>query len=151
MHLIGETILVVDDSCDDRFFVGRALGRVASRLAVQFVDSGDEAVAYLNGRGVYADRLRFPYPAYVITDLNMPHGDGFSVLRDIQAGPPGRPRVMMLSSSDNPEHVRRAFEFGASSYCLKPQGADRLVSIISTFLFPRLQEAVDEVVRMRVA
>jgi CheY-like chemotaxis protein len=134
MKLIGQTILVVDDNSDDRFFMKRALAQLATGLSIQFAASGDEAVAYLGGQGTYADRRRFPYPAFVITDLEMPQGDGFSVLRHLQANAPEATRVMMLSSSDDPEHGRHAYGLGASSYCVKPQSANGLVPIISAFL-----------------
>jgi len=136
MRLTGQTILIVDDNIDDRFFIGRAVKRIASGLSVQFVSSGEEATAYLDGSGAYADRLHFPYPSFVITDLNMPHGDGFSVLRHIQAGAHAFVRVMMLSSSDDPEHRRRASGLGASSYCTKPQDPSALESLVSRFIDP---------------
>ena len=108
MKLSGQTILIADDNIDDRFFVGRALNRLASGISVQFVASGQQAVAYLNGAGLYGDRLMFPYPSFVITDCEMPDGDGFSVLRRLQAKPSRSARVMMLSSSEDPDHSRRA-------------------------------------------
>ena len=89
--LNGQTILIVDDNIDDRFFVGRALKRLATGLGIQFVTGGEEAAAYLDGSGVYADRTRFPYPSFVVTDLVMPDGDGFSVLRRIRTVAPTPP------------------------------------------------------------
>lgn len=146
------TILIVDDNSDDRFFLARTLQRVASGLSLQSAASGDEAVAYLEGSGIYADRLLFPYPSFVITDCEMPDGDGFSVLRYLHAtAPPSRVRVMMLSSSENPEYPDRAHRLGASSYALKPGGCDALAPIISRFLAPLPSEGQDGVGRMRLA
>src|SRR6185436_13151778 len=116
------TILIVDDNSDDRFFLARTLQRVAGGLSLQSAASGDEAVAYLEGSGIYADRLLFPYPSFVITDCEMPDGDGFSVLRYLQATAPSRVRVMMLSSCEDPAYPDRARRLGASSYALKPGG-----------------------------
>ena len=134
MALVGKTVLVVDDSSDDRVLMERAVRKLASGLCIQFATSGDEAVAYLEGSGAYADRQRFPYPAFVITDLNMVQGDGFVVLRYIRAKAPAQTRVMMLTSSEEPEHKRRAWHLGASSFCVKPQSANAFVPLISTFL-----------------
>ena len=134
MALVGKTVLVVDDSSDNRLLTARALRKLVNGLSVQFAANGDEAVAYLEGSGAYADRLRYPYPAFIITDLNMVQGDGFAVLRYIQAKAPAQTRVMMLTSSDEPEHERRALDLGASSYCLKPQSANGLVPLIAAFL-----------------
>lgn len=151
MTLTGQTILIADDNDDDRFLIERALKRAASGLSVQSVASGQEAVAYLNGAGTYADRRLFPYPSFVITDCEMPDGDGFSVLRRLQASAPAPVRVMMLSSSDDPEHSRRAYGLGASSYCIKPQDATALVPIVSKFLDPPARETVNGLRSMRAA
>ena len=134
MALVGKTVLVVDDSSDDRLLMELALRKLASGLRVQFAVSGDEAVAYLEGSGAYADRLRFPYPAFLITDLNMVQGDGFLVLHYVQAKAPAQTPVMMLTDSDEPEHRQRALDLGAISYCVKPQSSNALVPLISTFL-----------------
>lgn len=133
MALLGKTVLVVDDSSDDRFLMGRALRKLGSDLCVQFAASGEEAVAYLEGSGAYADRLHFPYPAFVITGLNMVQGDGFLVLRCVRSKAPAQTPVMMLAEVDEPEHRRRALNLGANSYCIKPQSANGLVPLISTF------------------
>ena len=145
MKLTGQTILIADDNSDDRFFIERAVKRVADGLSVQFVASGQEAVAYLNGTGAYADRRLFPYPSFVITDCEMPDGDGFSVLRWLQTSAPAPMRVMMLSSSEDTEHSSRAFGLGANSYVLKPADPNALVSIVSKFLDPpaRNREQLD--------
>ena len=134
MKFAGQTVLVVEDNSDDQFFIKRALDRLNSGLCVQFVASGDEAVAYLTGLGQYADRRHFPYPAFVITDLNMAEGDGFSVLRHLQSNAPSGTRVMMLSSSDEPEDERQAYGLGARVYCVKPQSLTELPPMLSTFL-----------------
>jgi CheY-like chemotaxis protein len=150
MKLTGHTILVADDNRDDRFFIDRALKRVANGLSAHFVASGEEAVAYLNGRGAYADRHLFPYPSFVITDCEMPHGDGFLVLRHLQAGAPAPVRVMMLSSSDDPNHARQAYTLGVSAYCTKPQDPSALASVVSKFLAPLSRESADKLLPMRV-
>ena len=151
MKTTGQTILIVDDNSDDRLLMERALNRAASGLSVQFVASGQEAVAYLDGSGAYADRLLFPYPAFVITDCEMPDGDGFSVLRRLQAGAPALMRVMMLSSSEDPDHSRRAYVLGANSYMLKPSDPNALVSIVSKFLAPPPRGSVDRLLSMHAA
>ena len=151
MKLTGHTVLVADDNSDDRFFIECALKRAASGLSVQVVASGEEAVAYLAGCGAYADRRLFPYPSFVITDCEMPGGDGFSVLRHIQANAPAPTRVMMLSSSEDPDHSRRAYGLGASSYCIKPHHPGALVSLVSKFLDPPPRESAARLLPMRVA
>ena len=149
--LNGQTILIVDDNIDDRFFMGRALKRMATGLGIQFVTCGEDAVAYLDGSGVYADRARFPYPSFVVTDLDMPRGDGFSVLRHIQALAPELMRVMVLSASDDPERIQRAYELGANGFSVKPSDLTALPPIISKFLYSDSAEMVDRLMPIRGA
>src|SRR5688572_21456292 len=111
MELTGRIILVVDDNADDRFFIRKALERIAPGIVVQYAYSGEQAIAYLEGHGHFADRVHFPYPSFVITDLEMTEGDGFSVLQNLQQSSLAHLLpVLMLSSSPDPRHVRRAYE-----------------------------------------
>ena len=75
-----QTILLVDDNENDLL-----LGRVAFKKAdfgnpLQEVHNGQEAIAYLEGEGQYSDRKKFPLPAAMLLDLNMPMKNGFDVL-----------------------------------------------------------------------
>jgi CheY-like chemotaxis protein len=47
---------------------------------LQDVHNGEEAIAYLKGDDPYSDRNKFPLPAVMLLDLNMPMKDGFDVL-----------------------------------------------------------------------
>jgi CheY-like chemotaxis protein len=134
MEVTGRTILIVDDNADDRFFMSKALERVAPGIIAQYAYSGEEAIAYLKGHGNYGDRVHFPYPSFVVTDIEMAHGDGFSVLQELQRTSLANVLpVMMLSSSRNPDDIRRAYSLGATSYCLKPRDGAALCTILNAF------------------
>jgi CheY-like chemotaxis protein len=92
------------------------------------VNDGLEAIAYMMGEGEYADRVKYPYPSFIITDLNMPGADGFEVLRHLKANPSWAviPTVVLTSSVD-PDDVRTAYSLGASSYHRKPVGYEELL------------------------
>jgi CheY-like chemotaxis protein len=142
MELRGRTILIVEDNSDDRFFMGKALERVAPGIVAEYVVSGEEALSYLKGQGNYADRIHFPYPAFVVTDLEMPQGNGFCVLRELQATPGSTfVPVMMLSSSEDPADIRRAYALGATSYCRKPSGRAALCAVLNAFFNGYVSEA----------
>src|ERR1700761_7784346 len=74
------TILLVEDNDDDVFAMQRALqiGRVPNPL--QVVTDGKQALDYLEGTGVYADRKRFPLPDLIFLDLKLPYHSGFEIL-----------------------------------------------------------------------
>ena len=56
------TILLVDDDPTDQEFIARALKMNAVVAAVNVVDNGGEAIAYLEGEGKFSDRAQFKYP-----------------------------------------------------------------------------------------
>ena len=85
-------ILIVDDSFDDQMFIIRAFRLINIPNPVQSVNSGNEAIRYLNGEGKYADRKQFPYPTFILSDLKMPDGDGLTLLENPEVQSPNGPR-----------------------------------------------------------
>ena len=124
----GLRILLIDDDVDDQFLAQLALEKVLPpKSSVAVARNGDEAIAYMIGEGVFADRDRHPFPSLVITDLKMPNGDGFDVLEFLQNNPAWNvvPRLMFSSSADA-DDVRTAYMLGASAYHVKPTGRAEL-------------------------
>ena len=126
-----QTILLVDDSDNDLTLMSIAFRKAGLNSPLQVVHNGEEAIAYLAGKGRFADRKQFPLPAVMLLDLNMPMKDGFEVL-DWLRKQPALKRVfpIVLTSSVRPEDVERAFELGAHSYLVKPPALDDLVGMI---------------------
>jgi CheY-like chemotaxis protein len=88
---------------------------------VQLAAGGHDAIAYLQGQGPYSDRSQYEFPSYILTDLQMPEGDGFHVLQFIKENPAlSIIPVVMLSNSDDTDDIRHAYLLGASSYFVKP-------------------------------
>lgn len=118
-------ILIVDDSPNDLHFISRAFRKLNIPNPVHCVHSGNEAIRYLNGGGEYADRAQFPYPTFILTDLKMPDGDGFTLLQNIKS----KPRwavipTIMLSGAGDTDDIKKAFLLGASAYFVKPATLD---------------------------
>lgn len=123
----SHTVLVVEDNADHALLVRLAAQRVDSRLDVQVVSDGVEAVAYLEGREPYEDRDVHPFPDLVILDLIMPRLDGFGVLSWIrERSALDRLPVVVLTSSISPQDEARAMRLGATSFQTKPADLDRL-------------------------
>lgn len=132
-HFMNEeqTILLADDSEDDLSFMRHAYRAAHFKASLQTVNDGGEAIAYLKGEGVYADRAKFPLPTVLLLDLNMPKLNGFEVLAWVRAQPVlKRLSVIVLTSSARNEDVERAFDLGASSYLVKPVGMAALIAMI---------------------
>lgn len=106
-------ILLVDDSDDDIFLVREAFkdSGVAHRLDA--ISDGEEALSFLREDG--------NRPDVVLLDINMPRFSGFDVLEWVQSDPRLRDiPVVMLTTSDQPDDIRRATEGGARDYFRKP-------------------------------
>jgi CheY-like chemotaxis protein len=87
------------------------------------VEDGVEAVRYLRGEVEYADRQRYPIPDVILLDLKMPRFSGFDFLKWLHQDSPGHQRlipVVVMSSSNDPGDIQRAYALGANTYMVKP-------------------------------
>lgn len=116
-----KTILLVEDSEDDAFFITRAFKAVGMVSPFSRVEDGQKAIDYLSAKGSYADRARFPMPSLVLMDVKLPFISGFEVLRWIreQSGFPRLP-VVMFTSSNQECDVEKAYALGTNAYLMKP-------------------------------
>jgi len=122
-----KSILVVEDDPNDRFLIEAAFHQIECKERVYLVSDGAEALAYLCGEGQYADRERFVYPSFIMTDLKMPRVDGFGVLEFLKKNPEWQIiPVVVLSASQDTDDIKKSYALGASSYHLKPNNLDAL-------------------------
>lgn len=114
-------VLYIEDEEDDVFFMRDAFRRLGLTSLLDAVPDGERAMAYFEGREPYADRSRFPVPACVLLDLNLPVRSGFEVLAWLRAQPEFTSLpVIIFSSSGRLEDRQRAEHLGATDYILKP-------------------------------
>lgn len=130
----GQFILLAEDDPNDVLLIQRAFQKAGLRNALKIARDGDQAIDYLGGQGMYADRERFPLPFLLLLDLKMPGTDGFEVLRWVRKEPElKRLLVVVLTSSNLQTDVDRAYELGANSYLVKPVSFDEMVNMIQRF------------------
>lgn len=121
-------ILIVDDSPGDVGLVEEALKgwRGSNRLSV--AEDGEEAMRFLHHQPPFE---RAPRPDLILLDLNLPKRDGRDVLAAIKADSQLRQiPVIVLSTSDSEQDVRRAYELHANCYLTKPVHMDDFVAKI---------------------
>jgi CheY-like chemotaxis protein len=118
-----QTVLHVEDEEADRLIVSTSFEKVAPGVQLRAVIDGAEAIAYLGGQGAYQDRDLHPLPQLILLDLKLPKKSGFEVLEWVKAQPGLKQiPVLMLSSSDQPKDIERAYALGANSYLVKNVG-----------------------------
>lgn len=107
-------ILLVEDSPEYAELAASLLWREGfTDDEVVVARDGVEAIDYLYSPERSAEEM----PRLVLLDLNMPRLDGFGVLRKMRQEERTRfVPVVMLTSSDHPEDVCRAYELGANGY-----------------------------------
>lgn len=118
----GFTVLLVEDDLNDIFLVKRAFKMAEVPNPLQVVTDGQEAITYLRGDGKYVDRETYPLPSLIVMDIKMPRKSGFDVLEWVK-GDDRRLRripIVIVSSSENPNDINRAYELGANAYMVKP-------------------------------
>jgi CheY-like chemotaxis protein len=132
-----EHILLAKDNEDYALLFRRALKSAQIDASLDVVHDGQEAVNYLAGTDGYGDRDKHPFPKLLLLDLRMPRMDGFEVLSAIrQRLGFTRLPVIVLTHSDNPADVRRAYELGATSYFRKPdslEGLDEMIHVLHAY------------------
>jgi two-component system chemotaxis sensor kinase CheA len=102
------SILVVDDSITTRTLEKSILE--AEGFRVRLAVDGLDAL----------DSLRRERADLVISDVQMPRLDGFGLLRAIKDDPAfSTIPVIMVTSRDSEEEVRRGMELGADAYMVK--------------------------------
>ena len=133
MSSVAPAILVVEDDPDDVFLIRRAFEKSGINNPIEVVEDGEQAIAYLSGRGEYADRAKHPIPALVLLDLKLPRIPGLSVLAWLRKQPAlGRLSVVVLTASREAIDINRAYDLGANSYLVKPVSFDELTEVLKS-------------------
>jgi CheY-like chemotaxis protein len=122
------TILLVDDDADCRMLIRDAISECKVSNDVHEVNSGEQALKYLLREGDYADA---PRPGLIYLDIEMAGIDGLETLRRIRREPSLKdiPVVMMTGVCDEAQ-MKRAADFGANSYTLKPASAEQFLRTV---------------------
>ena len=126
------TILIADDDADDRMFLEQAMRQNGYNQCIQFVEDGEDLMAYLRRQGRY-NELNAPWPNMLILDLNMPRKNGFQALSEIKNDPElRRLPVVVMSTSSADEDVIKTYNSGVNSFVTKPFNFNRLVEMVGT-------------------
>jgi CheY-like chemotaxis protein len=123
-------VLIADDCAEHCIMLACAMRRTRFLQTMHTVNTGREAMRYFLGHGQYADRLRFPFPEVLVTDLGMPCLETLRLLAAMGTEGFQVPLRIVLTDSPEREHRREAARLGADAYFIKPRSFYGLVNIV---------------------
>lgn len=127
------TILMADDSEDDRFLAREALKESRVLNDLREVEDGEELMQYLHRLGDFTDPDSSPRPGLILLDLNMPRKNGREALQEIKADARlRRIPVVVLTTSEDEADVIQSYDLGVSSFITKPVSFEALVEVMKT-------------------
>ncbi|EQC51639.1 response regulator receiver domain protein [Bacteriovorax sp. DB6_IX] len=116
--------LLVDDEPDIKeiyeIFLSNLLGK---DFQFQFFLNGEECMNYMNNNCTPDDKV------FVITDINMPIMDGFTLLKNLKESFRGV-EVAICSAYDTNDYKTRGKDLGAIEFLPKPVDFERVASMI---------------------
>ena len=124
---MSHTILVVDDSPTVVKFVSFSLKNEGYNILT--ASDGMDAIEKIS---TLPETERVDL---VITDLNMPNLDGYSLIETLRQNVKHKHTpIIILSSEDGDDDQERGIRVGANSYLVKPFNASLLVEEVAKFL-----------------
>jgi CheY-like chemotaxis protein len=111
-------ILLVEDNPADVVLAREALDEVDLPTTIHVVEDGVSALRFLRQVDLFSGA---PRPTLILLDLNLPRKSGREVLAEIKADPSlCRIPIVILTTSDAEDDVRRAYDLHANCYIVKP-------------------------------
>lgn len=127
----NKSILLVEDNPDDVELTLRAFKQNNISNPIIVVKDGAEALDYLFGKGMYAQRDAQQMPMLILLDLKLPKIDGREVLKAIRQNESTKLiPVVILTSSSQEDDVAMGYNLGANSYVRKPVDFREFVNAI---------------------
>jgi CheY-like chemotaxis protein len=127
------TILLVEDEPTDAALLRRGFEKAKVLNPVVYLTNGNDALGYLAGVGEYADRKKYPLPALILLDLNLPGTTGIQLLQWMRIqGEIKRIPVVVLTGDDRPDTINAAYDLGANSYLVKPGNLADIARMVET-------------------
>ena len=113
-------ILYVEDNEDDVTTLRYALFKNGFANPFHAVNSGEDALSYLQGEGKYADRRHYPMPYVLLLDINLPVRSGWDILRWVRSRPEVASMIVLMIGGSGTEYEHEmAQRLGANGYHMK--------------------------------
>lgn len=118
-------IYMADDDEDDRMLFLDAVHDLNLSASVTAVEDGIELLDKLSKAVKHL-------PEMIFLDINMPRKNGFDCLEEIRStkGDLKKVKIIMLSTSSNPENIELSYALGADFYAVKPSTFEGLKNLL---------------------
>lgn len=128
-------ILLAEDDENDVLLTKLAFKKAGLEERLHVVKDGEEAIQYLSGDGVYANRKKYPLPNLLITDLSMPKKSGTEVIQWVRSHPTlKRLQVFILSGMPREAGVPppvATVDAGATAYLSKANAGEDIQELVN--------------------
>lgn len=131
--------MVIEDNQTDVFLVKEAIEARGLRVAIHFMEDGEQAMRYMER--IDAD-ASLSCPRLFLLDLNLPRMSGLEVLAQIrQSKRCGTSKVLVMTSSNAERDRVESASLGATAYFIKPCGYEPFLRL--GFVIEELLSGVD--------
>ena len=146
-------VLYVDDDDNDIQLANFAAPLAGLASLFHTVNSGAQAIDYIQGRRQYSDRFKFPMPKLLLLDLRMPRMNGLELLAWLRSQPELLGLVVIVfTASAHPSDIARACRLGANAFIQKPSSHTELVQFLKLLKdfwgrfheFPQPQQSIPD-------
>lgn len=113
-------VVIADDHPVARQGLSAILGSLDDVKVVAEAVDGEEAC-----------RLYYQHsPDVLIVDLRMPKKDGLQVVDELMSGRPPKPRIIVITTYEDEEDIRRAVKAGAKGYLVKVSDCEEIEAAV---------------------
>jgi two-component system NarL family response regulator len=109
-------VVIADDHPVARQGLSAILGSLDDVKVVAQAADGEEACQLYHQHS----------PDVLIVDLRMPKKDGLQVVEELMAGDPPKPQIIVVTTYEDEEDIRRALTAGAKGYLVKAADFDEI-------------------------
>ncbi len=118
-------VLLVEDNAQDAEMIRWALKKLNLAERILTLTDGAQAVEFLFGKGIHAERNTEARPKVIFLDLKLPSLDGIEVLKKIKGDEKMKMiPVVVLTSSHERRDLEDSYRLGVNSYVVKPVSSD---------------------------
>jgi CheY-like chemotaxis protein len=121
-------VFIIEDNPADARLVEEGIEATGIDIDFEIIPNGQQAIERLTAIDSEAAKT---HPDLILLDLNLPGKSGFEVLAAVRNETAFQDvPVVVVSSSESPEDIKRTYESEANAYVTKPADPDRYIGMI---------------------